>query len=161
MKKILVIIALISAIFCVQSKCFAEDLSIGYINLAKIFEGYKKVVDSNEKMDKVKNDVNMMLQDMKKMNEGFDTLSKEAQEERKNQMLSKQEEIRKMTVDIRKDEERILREILKDVENVSKELRKKKKLTYIIDDRLIIDGPKENDLTDEIMKMLNERYKGN
>ncbi|MFH1062593.1 MAG: OmpH family outer membrane protein [Candidatus Omnitrophota bacterium] len=161
MKKIILIITLIGAIFCVQTKCFAEELTIGYINLAKIFEGYKKVADSNEKIDKLKNDVNAMLQDMKKMNEGFDTLSKEAQEERKNQMLAKQDVIRKQTVDIRKDEETILREILKDVENVSKELRKKKKLTYIIDDRLIIDGPKESDLTDEIMKLLNERYKGN
>ncbi|MBU1086748.1 MAG: OmpH family outer membrane protein [Candidatus Omnitrophica bacterium] len=161
MKKILVIIALISVIFCVQSKCFAEELTIGYINLAKIFEGYKKVADSNEKMDKVKKDVNNMLQDMKKMNEGVDTLSEGAKEERQNQMLSMQEKIRKITGDIRKDEERILREILKDVENVSKEMRKKKKLTYIIDDRLIIDGPKENDLTDDILKTLNERYKGN
>ncbi len=161
MKKILVIIALISAIFCVQGKCFAADLSIGYINLAKIFEGYKKVADSNEKMDKVKKNVNTMLSDMKKINEGFDTLSDEAKKERKNQMMSKQDEIRKMTVKVRKDEKRILREILKDIENVSKELRKKKKLTYIIDDRLIIDGPKDKDLTKDILKMLNERYKGN
>jgi Skp family chaperone for outer membrane proteins len=161
MRKILVIIAIISAVFCAQSKCFAEELTIGYINLAKVFEGYKKVADSNEKMDKVKTDVNNMLQDMKKMNEGFDTLSKEAQAERKTQILAKQDEIRKRTTDIRKDEETILRDILKDVETVSKELRKKKKLTYIVDDRLIIDGPKESDLTDEVTKMLNERYKGN
>lgn len=158
MKKLGLIIVLIGVMFCVQTKCFAEELTIGFINLAKVFEGYKKVTEANGKIDKLKNDVNVMLQDMKKMNEGFDTLSKEAQEERKNQILAKQEEIRNRTVDIRKDEERILKEILKDVENVSKEVRKKKKLTYIIDDRLIIDGPKESDLTEDIMKMLNERY---
>jgi len=161
MKRILVIIALISAIFCVQGKCFAGDLTIGYINLAKIFDGYNKVSDSSKKMDKVKNEVNTMLADMKKMNEGFDTLSEAAKEERKKQIMSKQEEIRKMATDIKKDEEHVLREILKDIENVSKELRKKKKLTYIIDDRLIIDGPKNKDLTEDILKMLNERYKGN
>jgi len=161
MKKLLVIIALISAIFCVQGKCFAADLTIGYVNLAKIFSGYNKVTDSNEKMEKVKKNVNAMLLDMKEMNEGFDTLSDEAQAERKTQMLKKQDEIRKQADAIKKDEERILREILSDIETVSKELRKKKKLTYILDDRLIIDGPKNNELTDDILEMLNKRYKGN
>jgi Skp family chaperone for outer membrane proteins len=161
MKKIMLVIAVLCFMLCAAGNSYAADLKIGYINLAKVFENYKKVADSNQKIEKLKNDVNAMLQDMKKMNEGFDTLSAEAQEERKQQLMDKQQEIRTRTVDIRKDEERILREILQDVEKVAKGLRKKNKFTYILDDRLILDGPEDSDITDEMVKMLNDRYKGN
>ncbi len=159
MKKLIILVVLLVSILVVQNIAFAGSSKIGYITLGRIFENYKKVADSNKEIDKVKKDIKKVIEEINKLKEGFDTLSPEAQEERKNQMLGKQEEIRNRTFEVRKDEDRILREILKDIENVSMELRKKKKLTYIIDDRLIIDGPKEMDLTDEVSKILNERYK--
>ena len=159
MKKLTILVVLLVSILVVQNIAFAESFKMGYITLGRIFEVYKKVVDSNKEIDKIKEGVKKVIGEINKLKEGFDTLSPEAQEERKNQMLAKQEEIRNRTFEVRKDEDRILREILKDIENVSMELRKKKKLTYIIDDRLIIDGPKEMDLTDEVAKILNERYK--
>lgn len=159
MKKLVISIALIVSILVVQNIALAESSDIGYVTLGKIFEDYKKVADSNKEIDKVKEDIKKVIDEINKLKEGFDTLSPAAQEERKNQMLAKQEEIRNRTFEVRKDEDRILREILKDIENVSIELRKKKKLTYIIDDRLILDGPKEMDLTAEVSKILNERYK--
>ncbi|MDD5747013.1 MAG: OmpH family outer membrane protein [Candidatus Omnitrophica bacterium] len=141
-------------------QCFAEDMKIGYINLGKIFEGYKKVTDSNVKLEEQKKKVQAKLDAMKELQNGFDTLSNEAKEERKNQMLAQQKEIQAMTYDVRKEEDRILREILKDIENISQDVQKKKKFSFILDDRLIIAGPKEMDLTDEVVKLLNERYKG-
>ncbi|MCG2712591.1 MAG: OmpH family outer membrane protein [Candidatus Omnitrophica bacterium] len=158
MKKLTILVVLLVSILVVQNIAFAESSNIAYITLGRIFEEYKKVADSNKEIDKVKEDIKKVIEEINKLKEGYDTLSLEAQEERKNQMLAKQEEIRNRTFEVRKDEDRILREILKDIENVSMELRKKKKLTYIIDDRLIIDGPKEMDLTDEVSKILNERY---
>jgi Skp family chaperone for outer membrane proteins len=155
------VIGVIGALIVSQQLCFAEDMKIGYINLGKIFEGYKKVADSNAKLDKEKNAVKAKLEEIQKLKDGFDTLSNEAKEERKNQMLAQQEEIRKSTFGVRKEEDLILREILKDVENVSEEVKKKMKMTYIIDDRLIIAGPKEMDLTNDVLTLLNERYKAN
>lgn len=160
MKKIAFLVGICVFLLLFQSSSFAADLDMGYISLGKIFEGYKKVADSNKEIDKVKNELKAKVDEINKLKEGFDTLSQEAKEERKNQMLAKQEEIRKRTFEVRKNEDRILREILKDIEKVSIELRKKKKLDYIIDDRLVIAGPDKMDLTDEILKMLNERYKG-
>lgn len=159
MKKMMILVVLLVSILVFQNIAFAESSNIGYITLGRIFEDYKKVADSNKEIDKVKGEIKKVIEGINKLKEGFDTLSPQAQEERKNQMLAKQEEIRNRTFEVRKDEDRILREILKDIENVSMELRKKKKLTYILDDRLIIDGPKEMDLTDEVSKILNQRYK--
>ncbi len=159
MKKLTFLVVLLISILAVQNIAFAGTSKIGYVTLGKIFEDYNKVADSNKEIDKVKEGIKKVIEEINKLKEGFDTLSPAAQEERKNQMLAKQEEIRKRTFEVRKDEDRILREILKDIENVSMELRKKKKLTYIIDDRLILDGPKEMDLTDEVSEILNKRYK--
>jgi len=156
MKK-LIIITVVIVLFA-QQWCFAEEMKIGYIGLGRVFEVYKKVADSNKDLDKSKNEVKNMVADMQKLQDGFDTLSNEAKEERKKEMMARQEDVRKRTVEVRKEEDRILREILKDIENASSEIRKKKKLTYIIDDRLIIDGPKDLDVTNEIVTLLNERY---
>jgi len=161
MKKLLCGVIFFLMLLTAQQSCFAEEMKIGYINLGKIFEGYKKVTESNAKLEEQKKTVQGKLEAMQKLKEGFDTLSNEAKEERKNQMLAQQEEIRTMTYDVRKEEDRILREILKDIENISQDVQKKKKFTFILDDRLIIAGPKEMDLTDEVVKLLNERYKGN
>ncbi|MBU4478349.1 MAG: OmpH family outer membrane protein [Candidatus Omnitrophica bacterium] len=152
------IIITVAILLFAQQWCFAEELKIGYIGLGRVFEAYKKVADSNKELDKSKNEVKAMVTDMQKLQDGFDTLSNEAKEERKKEMLARQEDVRKRTVDVRKEEDRILREILKDIENASSELRKKKKMTYIIDDRLIIDGPKDLDVTNEIVTLLNDRY---
>ncbi len=160
MKKLILSLLVIGCFFISQLAYSAEDFAIGYISLGRIFEGYKKVLESNGKLDQEKNKVKVMIDDMQKLKEGFDTLNDTAKEERKNQMLAKQEEVRKRTADLRKEEDLVLREILKDVETAAGEIRNKKKLTYIIDDRLIIDGPKDMDLTNEIISMLNERYKG-
>ncbi|MFH1459801.1 MAG: OmpH family outer membrane protein [Candidatus Omnitrophota bacterium] len=159
MKKLYFMMISIVVLGLMVQSVSAEEMKIAYINLAKIFDTYTKVADSNAELEKVKTTVKAKLDGIKKLQEGFDTLSDEAKEERKNQILAIQEDIRSNTMDIRKDEDRILREILKDIENISVELRKKKKLTYIIDDRLIIDGPKDMDITDEIVDLLNKRYK--
>jgi len=160
MKKIIVYVLIGIFVLISQQTADAKDLNIGYISLTRVFEGYKKVEDSNKELDASKAKVKAMLADMQKLKEGYDTLSAEAQEERKNEMLERQNEIRNRTMEVRKGEDKILRAILADIEKVSKELRKKKKVDYILDDRLIIDGPDNMDLTDEVTKLLNKRYKG-
>ena len=159
MKKLIFMVIIAAFLLIGQGNAFADDFKMGYISLGTIFENYKKVADSNQEIDKVKEELKGKVDEINKLKEGFDTLSPEAKEERKKQMLAKQDDIRQRTLEVRKDEDRILREILKDIEKAAMELRKKKKLTYIIDDRLIIDGPKDMNLTDEIIKMLNESYK--
>ena len=96
------------------------------------------------------------MQDLQK---NYDSLSDEGKKEMEKQLREKQDSIRQETLEVRKDEDRVLREILKDIENVSEDLKKKKKLTYIIDDRLVISGPDSMDLTDDLVNLLNERYK--
>jgi len=159
MKRLIVFVFVVCAITMAQNNAVAENFKMGYISLGRIFEEYNKVIDSNKGIEKVKKELQGKVDEINKLREGFDTLSQEAKEERKNQMLDKQKEIRKQTVEVRKDEDRILREVLKDIEKVSIEVRKKKKLDYIVDDRLIIAGPKDMDLTEEVIKLLNDRYK--
>ncbi len=132
---------------------------MGFISLTKIFKEYKKVLDSNQKLDERKKQIRAMIDEMREMEKNFDQLSDKAKQARRKQMMTKQGDIRKQTLEIRKEEDRVLREILMDVEKTSGFLRKTKKLTFIIDDRLVIDGPEEMDVSDELIKLLNERYK--
>jgi len=147
-------------IFAFSEMVFAEDFQVGYINIASVFKDYKKVEDSNKSLEESKEQVKKMVSVLRGLQENYEQLSDEAKAKKKKEITSKQEEIQKRTLVIRKDEDRVLRELLQDIENVGKTLRKNKKLTYILDDRIVIAGPKEMDLTKELVGLLNERYKG-
>ena len=159
MKRYLTAIFLAVFLLGAVSLSFAEDSKIGYISLSRVFEGYTKVKDSNDQLEGQKKEARDMIEKMRKLQEGLDTLSTEGKEERKKQILDSQNVIKQKTVEIRKEEDRILRDVLGDIEKASAQLRKKNKLDYILDDRLVIDGPKEMDLTDEVLKILNKEYK--
>ena len=161
MRKLLILlgIALISVFFIQVDTSYAEVETIGYISLTNVFQGYKKVEESNAKLDERKKAVQEQLTGMQDMQKNYDSLSDQGKKDMKKQLMEKQDVIRQETLEVRKDEDRVLREILQDIENVSEEFRKSKKLTFILDDRLIIAGPDSMDLTEEITKLLNERYK--
>ena len=160
MRKLLILLGIgLLSIFFFQTNSFAEGDTIGYISLTRVFQGYKKVEESNSKLDERKKIVKDELAKMQDLQKNYDSLSDEGKKEMEKQLREKQDSIRQETLEVRKDEDRVLREILKDIENVSEDLKKKKKLTYIIDDRLVISGPDSMDLTDDLVNLLNERYK--
>jgi len=159
MKKALFIVFIALIFLAKSSICQGEDLKIGYISLGRIFQEYNKVADSNKQLDVVKKELKDMIEEIKTLGKNFDQLNEKGQQERSKLIKDKEAEIMRSRDELRKDEDRILREILKDIEQASGEIRKKGKWTYILDDRLLIDGPEDMDLTDEIIKLLNKRYK--
>ncbi|MFH2145639.1 MAG: OmpH family outer membrane protein [Candidatus Omnitrophota bacterium] len=160
MKKMFLFIWVV--IFCLTAADlgWAGELKIGYISLSTIFQEYNKVTDSNKKLDVVKNDLKKLIDDVRDLGKNYDQLSEKGKEEREKQIKAKEEGIIKRRDELRNEEDRILREILKDIENATREIRQKEKWTYIIDDRLIIDGPEDMDVTNEVVKLLNTSYKG-
>ncbi|MFH2138437.1 MAG: OmpH family outer membrane protein [Candidatus Omnitrophota bacterium] len=159
MKRIIFILVVLGVILVTQQVCFAGDLTIGYISLSNVFKDYKKVEDSNAKLEERKNQVKAKLTEMQDLKKNYDSLSEKGKKELEDKLMAKQEDIRKDTLEVRKDEDRVLREILQDIEKAAGDLRKDRKLTYILDDRLIIAGPDDMDVTGDIVKILNERYK--
>lgn len=159
MKKQLFIVLITLILLVNSSLCQAADLKIGYISLGRIFQEYKKVNDSNKQLDVVKKELKQMIKEIQTLGKNFDQLNEKGQQERSKLIKDKEAKIFRRRDELRKDEDRILREILKDIEQASGEIRKKGKWNYILDDRLIIDGPEDMDLTDQILKLLNKRYK--
>jgi len=159
MKRTLFIVFIALTFLVKSSVCQGADLKIGYISLGRIFQEYKKVTDSNKQLDVVKKELKDMIEEIKTLGKNFDQLNEKGQQERSKLVKDKEAEIMRSRDELRKDEDRILREILKDIEQASGEIRKNGKWTYILDDRLLIDGPEDMDLTDEIIKLLNKSYK--
>ncbi|MCP4649347.1 MAG: OmpH family outer membrane protein [PVC group bacterium] len=159
MKKSLLILGILGFVLLFTQFGFAEEIKIGYISLSQVFQDYKKVIDSNEKLEERKKEVKNMLAGMQDLQKNYDSLSEKGKKEMEVELKAKQEDIRQRTVEVRKDEDRVLREILEDIEKTTGELRKERKFTYILDDRLIIDGPENMNVTDDVIKLLNERYK--
>lgn len=160
MKTVVVVILCGIFLLAVQHFCWAADLTVSHISLAKIFEKYQKVNDSNNKLNVKKNQIRDLIEEIKGLDKNTDQLSDQGKQERQKELQAKQEKLRNLTIEVRKEEDEVLKQILQDIEKSANELRKNKKLTYIIDDRLVISGPQELDVTEDLIKILNERYKG-
>ncbi|MCM8813865.1 MAG: OmpH family outer membrane protein [Candidatus Omnitrophica bacterium] len=142
-----------------SSAAMAAEIKIGAISLNQVFQEYQKVIDSNTALEKEKQQVKTMISEMQDLEKTMEHLNDQGKEERRRQLKAKQEDLQRRTTEVRKNEDRILREILKDVEQVSAELRKKEKFTLIIDDRLVISGQEDLDVTKKVIDGLNAAYK--
>ncbi len=154
------VLTAVCLVLTAQGAGVAADLKIGYVNLAGVFEQYNKIADANERLEKKKEQVRLQLEELRQMQQqNVDQLSEKGRQEQREKVSTKQEEVRAKTMEIRAEEERILREVLQDIETVTGELRKKNEYSYILDQRSIIVGPEEDNLTAQVVEMLNQRYK--
>ena len=60
---------------------------------------------------------------------------------------------------IRKQRDEKIREILAEIEKVVKDYATKEKFSFILNDRVLIYGGPEMNITEPILKVLNEGYK--
>jgi len=161
MRKLLTMLGVFVLLACAPAAGFAADVKIGYVSLPRVFENYKKYKDAEQKITERKKPIRDMATELQELQKRDVTaLSEQGKQEVATQINTKRQAIDAQADEVAKDADRMLREILKDVETVSDELRKKEKFSYIVDERLIISGPEDMDITDKIVSILNERYQG-
>ncbi len=145
----------------------AGDLKIAYVDLSKVFDGYQKtkefdaILQSEGEVFQKERDA--MIQKIRDAQSRLD-LMKDARkaamsadiEKQKNDVVAYDKEKRTQLAKKRDDK---VREILTEIQNVVSNLAKRQGYTYVLNDRVMIYGDPQFNLTDQVSKTLNDSYK--
>ncbi|MFA5388718.1 MAG: OmpH family outer membrane protein [Candidatus Omnitrophota bacterium] len=168
MKKIFIVILSCAFVFLLSVPAFAESQGkIGYIDLSRAFDEYQKTKDFDKELegkgDMKQQEREKLVQDIRKMREELELLNKSAREKKETDIESKikslQEFDQEAKTDLTKDRDNMVKDILKEMGDVIKEYGEKNGYSIIVNDRVLLYGDAGMDLTNEIIKILNDKYK--
>ena len=151
-----------------QEKAKERVEKFGSVDLSRLFDEYQKTKDYDKKLEgeqKIKEaervkkiDVVKDLQQKQALANDKDKEKIQAQIDEKMKEL--QEFDREATTDLRKKRDDLLKEILKEIEKVISDYSQKEGYTIVLNDRVLLYGDQSLDITDPLVKILNDKYNG-
>ena len=162
------LISVVAFLFLAAGNVFAESQGkIGYIDLSRAFDEYQKTKDFDKELegkgDMKQQEREKVVQDIRKMREELELMNKNAREKKETDIESKikslQDFDQEAKTDLTKDRDNMVKDILKEMSDVIKEYGQKNGYSIIVNDRVLLYGDSGMDLTNEIIKILNDRYK--
>jgi outer membrane protein len=143
----------------------AQEMKIGFVNVAKVFDGYRRTQASDatlEKKGKQKEaELQARLDELKKMRESLELLSPDAREPKERVVEEKADELQRFRTatarELRRERDRIAREILQDIDQTIKAFAAANGFALIMDERALLFGQKAADVTDAVLGTLNQQ----
>ncbi len=166
MRKILAILIILS--FCSWvSTAYAQDLKLGYINLKQVLDDYQKVTEGENALLKEAEEKNKerdeLVKEIKNLREKLDLLEDKQKEKKQQELDEKIKQLQDFTyqtrTSLREKRDEKFREIMKEVKDVIAEYGSSRNYNIIIDDTLLLYKDEKLDVTADIIKTLNQRYK--
>jgi outer membrane protein len=155
-------------LFLAAGNVFAESQGkIGYIDLSRSFDEYQKTKDFDKELenkgDMKQQEREKVVQEIRKMREELELMNKNAREKKEADIEAKikslQDFDQEAKTDLTKERDNMVKDILKEMSDVIKEYGEKNGYSIIVNDRVLLYGNPEMDLTNEIIKILNDKYK--
>ncbi len=168
MRRILTAILISAFLLSISAPAFSESQGkIGYIDLTRSFDEYQKTKDFDKELeskgDMKQQEREKLVQDIRKMREELELMNKASREKKEADIESKikslQEFDQEAKTDLTKDRDNMVKDILKEMSDVIKEYGEKNGYSIIVNDRVLLYGDSNMDLTNEIIKILNDKYK--
>lgn len=165
MRKLAVAVAVIFVLsLFVGAAAYAKEYKIGYVDLAKVFDEFKKTKESEKGLEakgKAKEEERKkMVDELRKMKDEQAMLSEKAKAEKQAAIDSKvkilQEYDRKTRDELLKERNDALGGILKEIEKVVTDYAKEKGYDIILNSRMLLYGAEQYDLTVEVLGRLNK-----
>lgn len=146
---------------------FAESQSkIGYIDLSRTFDEYQKTKDFDKELenkgDMKQQEREKLVQEIRKMREELELMNKNAREKKEIDVEAKikalQDFDQEAKLDLTKERDNMVKDILKEISDVIEEYGEKNGHSIIVNNRVLLYGDPGMDLTNEIIKILNDKY---
>jgi len=163
------IILLLVAVFglITFTKVYAENEKLAYVDLVKVFNDYKKTEKYDKKLEierkSKEKERGKSVKEIKELQDKLSIVSKDKKESTQKQIDDKLRKLQQfdsqVQMDLRKEYNDMMQEILKEINKVVKEYAEKNKISFVFKDAALAYGNKALDITEEIIKVLNERYK--
>jgi len=162
------IIAVFFASLCLSAvnTARAAEGKIVFMDLGKVFDEYNRTKDLDKQLEAKSNakqgERDKLVAEIKKMKDDLDLA---ADKDKAKKQAAVEEKLRKLQDSdkesrdsLRKDRDDMARTILKEIKDVIDEIAKKEGYAYILDSRAVLFGGDANNLTDRIVKILNDKY---
>jgi outer membrane protein len=145
----------------------ADGLKIGYVELSKVFDGYQKTKEFDAVLQKegeaFQKQRDAMVQKIQDAQTKLDLMSDSGKaslqadiEKQKNDVIAFDKDKR---TELGKKRDDKVREILAEITGVVSGIAKKEGYTYVLNDRVMLFGDPQFDLSDQVLKALNDSYK--
>ncbi|MCQ9207790.1 MAG: OmpH family outer membrane protein [Omnitrophica bacterium] len=166
MRKVLFV--LIIALFCSGvTSSYAQDLKLGFISLKKVLDNYEKVKDGEDillkEAEKKNAQRDKLVKEIKNLREKIDLLQDKQREKKRRELNEKVKKLQDFTyetrTDLRQKRDEKFMEIMKEVKAVIEEYGSSRNYNIIIDDTLLLYKDQGLNVTDDLIKILNQRYK--
>ncbi len=156
--------------FFTTASVFAQSLDgkkVGYVDLSRIFDEYGKTKEYDAVLEKKHTEYedarNKKLDKIREA-QGKLALLKEDEKAKLQESIDKDkadllEFDRQQQTDLKKQRDEKIREILLEIEKIVHDFAEKDKFALILNDRVLIYGDKTMDLTEKVLKLLNDSYK--
>jgi len=150
-----------------SSVAFAKDMKIAYVDLSRLFDNYQKTKEfdaqlqkQGESFTKERDGMIAKIRDA----QGKLALLKEDEKNKLNDNIEKQKESliefdKQKRTDLAKQRDEKVREILLEIEKIVSDMAKKEGYDFILNDRVLVYGDQTQNITDKVLKALNDSYK--
>ena len=154
-------------LFLFTGHAVAQDSKIGFVDLSRAFDEYQKTKDFDRNLEKT-GDIKQqqrekLVKEIRNMRDEIELMNEKARQKKEDDIEAKIKSLQEFDQDAKmeltKERDDMVREILKEINTVIEEYGKTHVYSIILNDRVLLYGQKTNDLTDEIINLLNESYK--
>ncbi len=157
----------IALVMPVSLQAKGDALSIGYIDLAKIFDQYEKTKDSDKNLEVEwqgkQGEIKALREEITRLKDELEVLSESAKGKKQEVIDSKIKKLQDFTKEIQDEltgeRNEIVSQILKDIDATIKQYGESNGYDLILNERVLLYRTEGLDLTDKIAKILNDKYK--
>ena len=147
---------------------FAKDMKIAYVDLSRLFDNYQKTKEydaglqkESEGFQKERDGMINKIRDA----QGKLALLKDDEKQKVQADIDKQkndliEYDKQKRTELAKKRDEKVREILLEIEKIVSEMAKKEGFDYVLNDRVLIYGDQSQNITNKVLKSLNDSYPG-
>ncbi len=142
------------------------EIKIAYVDLSRVFDEYERTKEYDTVLEKEHGDfekeINGKVQDVRDMENKLALLKDDEKKKMEEDLEKKKAELlefnRQKRTDLTKKRDEKIREILLEIEKVAREFAAKEGYSIILNDRVLIYGQESLNITDQVLKTLNEGY---
>ncbi len=148
------------------SPAMAAVDKIGYVDLARVFDEYQKTKEFDKSLESKgaakQAERDKVVAEVKKLRDEAELLSAKAKDDKQaviDEKIKALQDFDRTTRDtLRKERDGMVRDILKEIEVVIQDFGKSQGFGYIFNDRVLVYKSDQNDLTTQVIKVLNDNY---
>ncbi len=161
----LLLAAVVALIF--STGAYAKELKMAYVDLSRLFDNYQKTKEYDgvlqKEGDAYQKERDVMIGKIKDSQAKMALLKEDEQQKLQVEIDKQKSEMiefdKQKRTEIAKKRDEKVREILLEIEKIVSEMAKKEGYDYILNDRVLIYGDQNQNITEQVLKALNDSYK--